>query len=223
MESDSQKKVLAVFDFDGTLTYCDSLLPFLRSIAGRTYFCGRILRLVPVLVRLRTGMITQHCAKEMFLKEFVSGRSVEEINRKAAEFAAAGLCRLCNPAAVERMQWHQEQGHRVILLSASPAVYLQPWAELQKLDQVLGTELEVEDRKFTGRIAGQNCRGPEKMLRLRAYLEDHPAEEIFAYADGRSDKEVLAFADHAFYRGFGNDTAQFKLRASRLIAGELLF
>ncbi|MCU1390542.1 MAG: Phosphoserine phosphatase, partial [Ilumatobacteraceae bacterium] len=51
----------------------------------------------------------------------------------------------------------------------------------------------------TGRMAGDNCRGPEKVRRLRAWLADHQLTdaELWAYGDSNGDRELLAAAAHA--------------------------
>jgi phosphatidylglycerophosphatase C len=53
----------------------------------------------------------------------------------------------------------------------------------------------------TGAIVGDNCRGPEKMMRLKAaYGADFELKA--AYGDTGGDKEMLAAAELPGYRVF---------------------
>ena len=69
---------------------------------------------------------------------------------------------------------------------------------------MLATELEVDaDGRCTGALVDGNCRGPEKVARLHAWLDEHhggrDAVELWAYGDSPGDLELLADADHAVW------------------------
>ena len=193
----------AVFDFDGTLTRWDSLLPFLWHVAGPVPFVWNTLVLLPTLLRYGVGALDNGSAKERVLAQFLSGRSANELRAVAERFARDTLPSLLDSDAVKRLRWHQAQGHGTILVSASPELYLQPWAHAMGIDRVIGTRLAVEDGRFTGAFATPNCYGPEKVRRLEA--EGPPLDDatVYAYGNSRGDRELLAGADHAFYQSFG--------------------
>lgn len=109
---------------------------------------------------------------------------------------------MLDPLAIERLRWHQQQGHRVIVLSASPKIYLRPWAAQFEVAEIVATTLELDRGIATGRIAGQNCHGAEKVRRLTEHLGELKAWRIHAYADARSDRFLLEVADDAHYRTF---------------------
>ena len=59
---------------------------------------------------------------------------------------------------------------------------------------MLATRLEVDaDDRLTGRLIGANCRGPEKVVRLREWRGEALAV-AFAYGDSDGDREMLALA-----------------------------
>jgi phosphatidylglycerophosphatase C len=103
------------------------------------------------------------------------------------------------PEVLERLDAHQARGDRVVLVSASYEVYLLPLGRLLGVDGVLCTRLEVaSDGRLSGRLDGPNCRGPEKVRRLEAWLAEHGLAdaELWAYGDSAGDRELLARADH---------------------------
>ena len=66
---------------------------------------------------------------------------------------------------------------------------------------MLATRLEVDEAGLlTGRLAGANCRGPEKVARLRAWRGD-TLVVAYAYGDSAGDREMLAVAGEAINVG----------------------
>lgn len=163
---------VAVFDFDGTLTRSDSLFPFLKMVGGLFQYCWGLLILSPILVRYALHLTPNWKAKEAVLTYFLSGLTEEKLHQLGQRFAAQKISKLLRPEAVQRLRWHQEQGHQTILVSSSLEVYLLPWAEMMGLSQVIGTQLASKSGRLTGRIFGKNCYGREKVNRLTAFLGD---------------------------------------------------
>src|SRR5690606_33862516 len=98
------------------------------------------------------------------------------------------------------------------LVSASYDAYLLGLAEALGAEAVLSTRLEVCDGTCTGHLAGANCRGPEKVRRLHAWLAeqglDRSAVTVWAYGDSNGDRELLADADHAVWAAQPLDSVQ---------------
>ena len=121
------------------------------------------------------------------------------------------------------MRWHSAQGHRLILLSASPELYLREWAERNGFSTVIGTRLETVGGRVTGRIDGRNCHGAEKVDRLRSELGDLGDYEIYSYGDSRSDLILLDQIDHAGFRSFeGASRKAYKRKGRGLFLKALL-
>jgi len=218
-----RKPVVAVFDFDGTITYVDSFLPFLRHVCGFGGFWIRFLMLSPALALHLVGVIGNTRTKELFLKWFLGGRSEESLCRSAETFSVGPLAALVNPLAMEKVAWHRDQGHRLILLSASPELYLRDWVMRNGFEQVLGTRLVLANGRVTGRIDGRNCHGAEKVERLKAELGNLGDYEIHSYGDSRSDLILLDQIDHAGFRSFeGPSRKAYKRKGMKLFMKALL-
>ncbi len=197
-----QLPVVAVFDFDGTLTRRDSFLPFLRFLVGPSQFDGGLLLMSPVLIGYALKLIPNWQAKEALLKFFLAGKNQKQLNQIGEHFAVQQIPKLLRPEAIQSLQWHQKEGHLTILISASLEVYLFPWAKKMGFNQVIGTQLETDSGIVTGRILGKNCYGSEKVERLKAILGDLNQYCIYAYGDSRGDQDLLDIANYPHYRTF---------------------
>ncbi|HZO84613.1 MAG TPA: HAD-IB family hydrolase [Verrucomicrobiae bacterium] len=199
----SAHKVVAVFDFDGTITCADSLLPFCRQLASSfPAFVAGLLACSPILVLFALGAVSNHRAKEVLLRRFLRGHDASDLDRTIAEFIPKRLDPLLNRAALDRIAWHQSNHHQLIILSASPELYLVPWAGRYGISAVLGTRFDLS----TSRISGRNCRGAEKIARLEAFLGPLHEYDLHVYADSSSDLPLLDRASQRYWRSFDGFT-----------------
>lgn len=190
------RPVVAAFDVDGTLTTRDCVTPFLREVAGARLPLT-LLRHPVRLVRALLGRDV-NALKELACRA-LAGLDATELERKGAAFAERVQAGWLRNDTVERLRRHGELGHRVVLVSASLEPYLAPLGATLGVDAILCTRLEVgRDGAATGRLAGPNCRGPEKERRLRSWLEREglAGAELWAYGDSAGDTELLGMADH---------------------------
>lgn len=197
----SRVDAIAAFDFDGTLSNRDNFVPFLRRFAGTGATARAFASGAAQVGRSGRSHWSRDAMKAAVLHATCAGRDVEDLDSTAREFAAEVLDRHLRPEAVERADWHRTQGHRLVIVSASLAVYLRPIAEHLRFDAVLATELEADDDgRLTGNIVGDNVRGPEKARRLDRWL-DGTTPFVWAYGDSSGDKELWARADRAVRLG----------------------
>jgi len=191
---------VAGFDVDGTLLATDSFLPFLMRVAGGRRFWRTTLTSAPAIVGAYGGGRDRDATKEILVERLLRDISADDLADAGAAYGAE-LAGRVRPAMRRRLAWHREQGHRVVLVSASLDVYLVPFGQHIGVDAVLATSLDVDaGGRLTGRLLGANCRGPEKAARLRTWLDAHlPGAdvELWAYGDSVGDRELLAMAHHA--------------------------
>lgn len=179
----------AVFDFDGTLTDRDTLLPFLVRQAGWRRVLGAALLSSP---RARD----RNLVKERVLAASLGGLRAETAARAGRRYADE-LRRRLRPDVVEQLRWHQAGGHRTVLISASLSLYLEPLGEDLDFDHVIAVGLEeAEDGHLTGRLAGTNVRGSEKLRRLDALIAPERRGELWVYGDASGDADLLRSATH---------------------------
>jgi HAD superfamily hydrolase (TIGR01490 family) len=213
---EARPAVLAVFDFDGTITRGDTLLPFLR-FCNPDGFVLRAARALPALAGFALRLLSRDAAKEAVLRVFLGGASRSQLERRGESFARERLPGMVRPEAQERLVWHKARGHRCVLLTASPDVYAEPWARAAGFDDVLATRLQYDERGgFTGRFDGANCRGEEKLRRLEAEFGDLAGLRIFGYGDSPDDRVFLGRCTEASYRPFAESAPPARQRNGAL-------
>ena len=189
-----ETRPLAAFDLDGTLTHRDTLLPFLHRAVGR----GRTYRALlasslPLARAAAFGGAHRDVAKAAVLRGVLAGAPLDGLAEAAEAFADHVVAQGLRPDMRERLDWHRNEGHELVLVSASPELYATPIGRRLGFDTVLATRLEVADGRLTGRLLGANCRGPEKVMRLREWRGEGLAL-AYAYGDSAGDREMLNLA-----------------------------
>ena len=187
---------VAAFDFDGTLSRRDTFLPFLQRVCGAQRLYRALARSGPALSRMAVGRADRDAVKDALLVRLLAGHSADELAEQGLAYAEFlhSSDRL-RPDTVARARDHLDRGHQVVVVSASPSVYLEPLAGALGFEAALATRLEVDGAGcITGRMLGGNCRGPEKVARLEEWLAGR-APRIYAYGNSSGDRELLARAD----------------------------
>ena len=198
----NKNSIVAVFDFDHTLTNCDSLLHFLFYTTNFWKTCFLLAQLSPQFIQYAFGLLSRQEMKEKVLKAFFKGWPLSKLQSFGKQYAVSYLDSCLKKEAIERLKWHQAQKHRCLLLSASPEFYLKFLAERHGFEKVLGSKIELtQDKCATGALEGLNCWGQEKKRRLLEYLKNEKPI-LYVYGDSRGDQELLDMADHPFYRKF---------------------
>ncbi|MFC1546735.1 HAD-IB family hydrolase [bacterium] len=191
---------LALFDFDGTVTTKNSVVFFILYMAGIRKFLLGSLYLGPFFLLYILGIISNHFIKETAFKYFFKGWDVDDFNMRAKSFVVVQIPVILRAKGIERIKWHKQQGHKVVIVSASIPNYLGVWCKDENIEMT-ATELEVKDNKITGRLAGKNCYGIEKanLIKQKYNLDDF--DYIYGYGNSRGDLNMLSIVDEAYYKG----------------------
>ena len=199
--------LIAAFDFDGTLTRRDTLLPFLRRGLGWPRFLLALLRCSPWLTGYALKCISNDVAKARLLQATLKGKSSAEVQDWTARWLAHDFSGQLQDWTMGRLAWHQKAGHCCVMVSASPNIYLERVARQLGFDALICTEMEEKGGYLTGQLSTPNCYGEQKVLRLRAWLVSHFGDvqvsdiTLYAYGDTAGDKPMLKMARHAWYKG----------------------
>ena len=101
---------------------------------------------------------------------------------------------MIQPRALELLAWHRDQGHRLVIITATNRFVTERIATRHGVSDLLATEPEQdEDGRFTGRLAGTPCFQDGKVQRLQAWLAEQgeTLEGAWFYSDSRNDLPLL--------------------------------
>ncbi len=198
----SPTPTVALFDLDGTLTWRDTLQTFLGGyVARRPARWPGLWRLIPAV----TGFLGDHDQghlKAQVIRAVMGGDSRREIDAWARVFVGGLRARRAfRPAALAVLEAHRAAGHHLVLLSASPNLYVPRIGRLLGFERSLCTEVKwtnvSADARLVGDLLTPNRRGEEKSACL-AWLRNHyPGLPVMAYGNSISDLPHLKLADGA--------------------------
>lgn len=187
------KQSVAAFDFDGTIASGDAVLPFASAVIGRFGTLRALFKTLPHARHMDRDIL-----KEQFVANAFKGLPQDRLAEVGRQFARHLQVEKVRPLMLERIEWHRERGHRLVMVSASFDLYLEPLAGMLGFDEVLCTHIEFEDGVATGKLHGGNIRANAKAREL-ARLFDGMDVDLWAYGNSAGDVPMLARADHAFW------------------------
>ncbi len=196
-EEKENKREIAAFDFDGTLIKGDSFPDFARMAVGTWRLLLAMAMESPRLVAWKLGVLRGGDVKQRIFRRLYKGMPLGRFRELGRMYAGRAAARE-RADIVARLEAHVEAGHEVCIVTASVTDWVRPWAMRHGASIiVLGTEPEIDgDGRLTGRFATANCRGDEKVRRLKEiYGDERDTLHVTAYGDSSGDDAMLAYAD----------------------------
>lgn len=184
----------AFFDFDDTLSKGDSIFPFLLYCIK----CGlapkhQLFKAAAGFLRWKIQPSSGRAVKEMTLS-FIKGHTVDEMDNIARDFFRDVQQKFFFEDAAPELFSLREKGVKIVVVSASSDLYMKVLPEFLPVDAVISTVCETADGRYTGKI-GKNCKGAEKVRRIRNWLEKQglgiDKERSAGYGDSPSDAPML--------------------------------
>ncbi|MFT4247586.1 MAG: HAD family hydrolase [Pseudomonas sp.] len=192
---------LALFDFDNTLTRCDTYARFLRRVATPAQLAQARWKIGPWLLGYRAGLVSAGAIRARVTRLAFAGGDLAKVAAQGEAYARDTLPDMLEPRMMQRLHWHQAQGHEVALVSASLDLYLRPWCERHGVTAMICNGLEHgTDGRLSGRYHPADI-GPDKARHVRVHFDLARYERIHAYGDSGEDKPMLALAHERWYRG----------------------
>jgi HAD superfamily hydrolase (TIGR01490 family) len=183
---------VAFFDLDHTI---------LNISSGRIMFKGswehkligrkEIFKAIIITILYRMGIMSAESAIERWLRWY-RGMSSEMI-KPTAMYCSEKLIKEIRNDARREVKFHQDKGAHTVILSASTAFFCDQIKTELQMDDIICTELEFIDDRFTGKMKGRYCYGTEKLIRARQYCKDKGLSMVdaFYYADSIADLPVF--------------------------------
>ena len=200
---------VALFDLDGTLTWHDTLVSFLSGYLLRHPAKWRRLWRLPLVVS--SFLFANHdrgLLKAGLIRLVMGGDSRARIDAWADAFVTRLEGRAAfRPAALAVLEGHRAAGAHLVLLSASPDLYVPRIGRLLGFERTLCTEIRWRRAAapagdspadvLDGALATPNRRGEEKSSCLAWLRGQYPGLPVMAYGNSASDLPHLKLADGA--------------------------
>ncbi len=192
-DSPDGPEIAAFFDFDGTLIAGFSVTKFMqeRITSGRINPRETFEQFVAA-INFGIGR-TGFSALMASTAQFMQGLTEESFREFGEEVYTKHLAGAVYPEARAIVEAHQKKGHTVAIVSSATRYQVEPAARELGIEDILCTELVVEDGLFTGEVVRPTCWGDGK----RTAAEDYSAprnidiDESYFYTDSHDDLPLL--------------------------------
>lgn len=197
--------VIAAFDCDGTLIRGDATRCFLLLLQGPLGLVRFVPQLLPHLMSWRLGRISTGHMKEILLNLVLQGTSEARRRCVLQEHLPMALRQQLHPKALARLRFHQQRGDRCLIVTASPEPLIRSLAKELGVE-LIGTRCSDPLAVNPGQpfvLESANCKGPEKLHRLKEHLGYlPPPEDLESYGDSKGDRELLNASQRPHFRTF---------------------
>lgn len=216
---------VALFDLDGTLTWRDTLLPFLTGyLARHPARWLRLWRLPAAVTRYAAQGRDRGLLKSRIIRLVMGGDSRRSVDAWAEHFVGSLERRgTFRNAALTVLEEHRRAGDHLVLLSASPDLYVPRIGALLGFERTLCTEVAWRDDAgvvcLDGALVTANRRGEEKCRCLAWLRTQYPNMPVVAYGNSDSDLPHLRQADRALLVN-GNSAARRAATAAGIPVGD---
>jgi HAD superfamily phosphoserine phosphatase-like hydrolase len=184
---------IAVFDFDGTIYKGDATKEFCwfyyRKKPFKAYYF--IIQLA-FWMQYRLGLLSTTQFKSKFL-QFINDNDAAQIDVLVALFWTKKK-KLVRGHLIDEITRLKKEGVHIVVVSASPELFIKTFCLSLGVDTVLGSELKVLNNKYSLLV---NCRGQEKLKRIKRDFTDF--EIIAAYSDNEDDDVLLNMAKNGHW------------------------
>lgn len=185
---------LAIFDLDNTLLNGDS------DHAWGEFLCEKGIVDADEYSRANDYFYEQYKNGGLDIFEFLSFAlkplaeiEPEELNKLHQQFMQEKIEPIILPKAEELLAKHKEQGDFLLIITATNHFVTGPIAKRLGVDEIIATDPEQIDGRYTGKVAGTPCFQDGKVTRLNSWLEKqgHSLEGSYFYSDSHNDLPLL--------------------------------
>jgi HAD superfamily hydrolase (TIGR01490 family) len=122
------------------------------------------------------------------------------------EFYEMRLSKILYKDAIDTIRKMKNEGYKIYLISASAEFYLSELYNIKEVDMVIGTRFITKDGLHSNEISGENCKGDEKVKRLKEVLKAENIqvdfENSYMFSDSLSDLPLFDLVGHPYLINF---------------------
>lgn len=190
---------LAIFDLDNTLLGGDSDYEWGRYLANEGIVDGEAYE------RENQRFYDEYKAGELDIFEFLAfslkplaETDPEQLFAMRDRFIEQRIMPIILPAARELVAKHRDQGHTLMIITATNHFVTKPIATELGIPYLLATNPEISNGRYTGQVSGTPCFQEGKVKRLHEWLahSDENLIDSWFYSDSHNDIPLLELVTH---------------------------
>jgi HAD superfamily hydrolase (TIGR01490 family) len=190
---------LAIFDLDNTLLADDSDYLWGQFLVEQGLVDGELYQ------RENQRFYEEYKAGTLDIMEFLAfslqpltRHSQAELARLHERFMQQKITPIMLPAAQALLEKHRAQGDTLLIITATNRFVTAPIAARLGVDNLLASDPEMSDDRYTGRVAGTPCFREGKVTRLKAWLTEQQQNlaDSWFYSDSHNDLPLLEMVSH---------------------------
>ena len=193
-------KKLYCFDFDGTLTYKDTMFLYLQFYDA-SKFRIQFIKHIPLFILLKMNLLEADKVKRSFVSSVLKGQTKSKIEKKSQQFFDQYYPEIFRENALDFIKNIDHSQTDCYIVSASLDIWVRPFAEKFGM-KLLATQAAFENNIFTGKFVGKNCNGLEKVNRIKEAINEKKYDKTIAFGDTSGDQEMLDWADGGQFKFF---------------------
>jgi HAD superfamily hydrolase (TIGR01490 family) len=195
---DSNKKYIAFFDLDHTITNAVS-----GNVLTKAALKKGLMSKAALIHAVYLSFVYKLNLKDPLkiidsMVEWVAGIPEQTINDLSAEVFKDILLPFIHSEVISEINTHKEKNAAIVMLSSAIRPVCYEMAKYLDMDDIICSDLEVRNGYLTGRPMGHICFGNEKAVRLKNYCEKNNTDLSDAWYYGDS------FSDYAALNSVGN-------------------
>ena len=132
-----------------------------------------------------------------FVFEPLAKNSMKDLLAWRADYLQQKILPIILPKGLELIEQHRQQGDTLLIITATNSFLTTPIAELLKIDNLIATDPEMLDGRYTGKVFGVPSFQHGKVERLQHWLDEHQEDlaRSYFYSDSHNDLPLLEQVD----------------------------
>ena len=188
------------FDFDGTLTYKDTMFLFLK-FCNPSKFYIQFLKHIPLFLLLKLKLADPEKVKKSLIFSILQNENKESLELKSQQFFEENFPQINRENALDFINNIDKEHTESFIVTASLDIWVKPFADYFKMT-LLATQAEFKNEKFTGNFIGKNCNKIEKVNRIAEATKDMKFDKTIAFGDTSGDLQMLEWANESHFKFF---------------------
>jgi len=134
-------------------------------------------------------------AYQAFALSTIKGQTPEALAPLHQKFMTRFIEPMIGQPALALINEHKAKGHDLLIITATNDFVTAPIAKRLGIDELIGSQAEIIDGRYTGQIAGTPSFQKGKITRLNAWLndKDYDLSETYFYSDSHNDIPLLEY------------------------------